>query len=93
MTDKPNCPDFILAETTDGLVLSYCGDEFTIDDEMRKDLREYLMKDVIKELEQRAINYAEQSDDADASRDLQIGFVGKSMGLRQAISLIRGDGK
>ena len=55
--------------------------------------REWLMAPVIKELEQRAINYAEQSDDADASRDLQIGFVGKSMGLRQAISLIRGDGK
>ena len=38
----PQCPGFILAETTDGLVLSYRGEEFTVDDDMRKDLIAYL---------------------------------------------------
>jgi len=38
----PQCPDFILAETTDGLILSYRGEEFTVDDDMRKDLIAYL---------------------------------------------------
>lgn len=48
MTDqKPNCPEFILAETTDGLVLAYGDEEFTVDDEMRKDLCVYLMAPAI----------------------------------------------
>ena len=81
MTDKPNCPDFILAETTDGLVLSYCGDEFTIDDEMRKDLRKYLMMDVIKELEQMAKSLNYSRDDCDHI---------SASAYRETISLIRG---
>ena len=42
MNPPPQCPDFILAETTDGLILSYRGEEFTVDDDMRKDLIAYL---------------------------------------------------
>ena len=79
--NKPNCPDFILAETSDGLVLSYRGDEFTIDDEMRKDLRKYLMMDVIKELESRYRHYVET------------GFSVRANELHDVISLIRGDGE
>ena len=46
-----SCSDLILAETTDGLILAVGDDMFTIDDDMRKDLRKYLMKDVIEKLE------------------------------------------
>ena len=94
MTDKPNCPDFILAETTDGLVLSYCGDEFTIDDEMRKDLREYLMKDVIKELE---IKYSEAESHHNLTetydRQGRWQYATRMDAWRYALSLIGGEGK
>ena len=46
----PQCPDFILAETTDGLILSYRGEEFTVDDDMRKDLIAYLERDKVLDI-------------------------------------------
>ena len=91
MTDKPNCPDFILAETTDGLVLSYRGDEFTIDDEMRKDLREYLMAPVIKELKHKQANAMGEISHKYLEQDTYREGIIKT--CREAISLIRGDWK
>jgi len=85
MNPPPQCPDFILAETTDGLILSYRGEEFTVDDDMRKDLIAYL------EIQSRRDKVLDE-----LKRDLKTRFVssdsqwgrGRNSGLLECCNII-----